>query len=171
MSSRKIANPEQFRSNIRGKLNEIIENEKHSTNLEKGIFNYALKEASSRKVVKKWDNQYFVQIYIDRLRSIYLNLKNPEILDQIKSESIQAHTVAFMTHQEMRPDKWSKMIEEKNKRDKCKYETVIEASTDTFICRKCRSNRTTYTEVQIRASDEGMTIFVSCIDCGNRWRC
>ena len=85
MSSRKIENPEQFRLNIRGKLNEIIENEKHSTNLEKGIFNYALKEASSRKVVKKWDNQYFVQIYIDRLRSIYLNLKNPEILQQIKS--------------------------------------------------------------------------------------
>ena len=78
MTSRKIANPEQFRLNIRGKLNEIIENEKHSTNLEKGIFNYALKEASSRKVVKKWDNQYFVQIYLDRLRSIYINLKNPE---------------------------------------------------------------------------------------------
>jgi hypothetical protein len=37
MTSRKIANPEQFRLNIRGKLNEIIENEKHSTNLEKGI--------------------------------------------------------------------------------------------------------------------------------------
>ena len=58
MTSRKIANPEQFRLNIRGKLNEIIENEKHSTNLEKGIFNYALKEAANRKVVKKWDNQY-----------------------------------------------------------------------------------------------------------------
>jgi len=70
MSSRKIENPEQFRLNIRGKLNEIIENEKHSTNLEKGMFNYALKEASSRKVVKKWDNQYFVQIYIDRLNII-----------------------------------------------------------------------------------------------------
>ena len=28
MTSRKIANPEQFRLNIRGKLNEIIENEK-----------------------------------------------------------------------------------------------------------------------------------------------
>ena len=76
MTSRKIANPEQFRLNIRGKLDLILENEKHSSNLEKGIFNYALKEASNRKVVKKWDNQYFVQIYLDRLRSIYLNLKN-----------------------------------------------------------------------------------------------
>jgi transcription elongation factor S-II len=170
MSSRKIANPEQFRLNIRGKLNEIIENEKHSTNLEKGIFNYALKEASSRKVVKKWDNQYFVQIYIDRLRSIYLNLKNPEILEQIKTESIQAHTVAFMTHQEMRPDKWKELIDQKIIKDKNKFEQNIEASTDTFTCRKCKQNKCTFYTQQLRSADEPCTIFVQCITCGNRWK-
>ena len=171
MTSRKIANPEQFRLNIRGKLNEIIENEKNSSNLEKGIFNYALKEAANRKVVKKWDNQYFVQIYIDRLRSIYLNLKNPEILEQIKSEAIQAHTVAFMTHQEMRPDKWKELIEDKVKKDKNKFETNVEASTDTFTCRKCKSNKCTYYQMQTRSADEPMTTFVSCIECGQRWKC
>ena len=171
MSSRKIANPEQFRLNIRGKLNLILENEKHSSNLEKGIFNYALKEATNRKVVKKWDNQYFVQIYLDRLRSIYLNLKNPEILEQIKSETIQSHTVAFMTHQEMRPDKWKELIEEKAKKDKNKFETNVEASTDTFTCRKCKSNKCTYYQMQTRSADEPMTTFVTCIECGQRWKC
>jgi transcription elongation factor S-II len=171
MTSRKIANPEQFRLNIRGKLNEIIENEKHSTNLEKGIFNYALKEAANRKVVKKWDNQYFVQIYLDRLRSIYINIKNPEILEQIKSEAIQAHTVAFMTHQEMQPDKWKELIEEKVKKDKNKFEINVEASTDTFTCRKCKSNKCTYYQMQTRSADEAMTTFVTCIECGQRWKC
>jgi len=171
MTSRKIANPEHFRLNIRGKLNEIIENEKHSTNLEKGIFNYALKEAANRKVVKKWDNQYFVQIYIDRLRSIYINLKNPEILEQIKSESIQAHTVAFMTHQEMRPDKWKELIDQKIIKDKYKFENNVEASTDTFTCRKCKGNKCTFYNLQTRSADESMTCFVQCISCGNRWKC
>jgi len=171
MTSRKIANPEQFRLNIRGKLNLILENDKHSSNLEKGIFNYALKEATNRKVVKKWDNQYFVQIYLDRLRSIYINLKNLEILDQIKSEAIQAHTVAFMTHQEMRPDKWKELIEEKAKRDANKFEQNIEASTDTFTCRKCKGNKCTYYQMQTRSADEPMTTFCSCILCGNRWKC
>ena len=171
MTSRKIANPEQFRLNIRGKLNIVLENEKHSSNLEKGIFNYALKEASNRKVVKKWDNQYFVQIYLDRLRSIYLNLKNPEIINQIKNETIQAHTVAFMTHQEMRPDKWQELIEEKAKKDKNKFETNVEASTDTFTCRKCKSNKCTYYQMQTRSADEPMTTFVTCIECGQRWKC
>lgn len=171
MTSRKIANPEQFRLNIRGKLDLILENEKHSSNLEKGIFNYALKEATNRKVVKKWDNQYFVQIYLDRLRSIYLNLKNTEILEQIKSEAVQAHTVAFMTHQELRPDKWKELIEEKAKKDKNKFETNVEASTDTFTCRKCKSNKCTYYQMQTRSADEPMTTFVTCIECGQRWKC
>ena len=171
MSSRKIANPEQFRLNIRGKLNLILENEKHSSNLEKGIFNYSLKEATNRKVVKKWDNQYFVQIYIDRLRSIYINLKNPEILDQIKTEAIQAHTVAFMTHQEMRPDKWKELIDQKILKDKNKFEQHIEASTDTFTCRKCKGNKCTHYAMQLRSSDEPMTIFINCLGCGNRWKC
>ena len=171
MSSRKIENSEQFRSSIRAKIKEKINNEKHSSNLEKGIFNYALKEADQRKIVKKWDNKHFVQIYLDRLRSIYINLKNPEILEQIKSEAIQAHTVAFMTHQEMQPDKWKELIEEKVKKDKNKFEINVEASTDTFTCRKCKSNKCTFYQQQVRSADEPMTTYVTCISCGNRWKC
>jgi transcription elongation factor S-II len=168
---RKISNPEEFRSNIRLELMKIIKNDKHCSNLEKGIFNYALKESGNRKVVKKWDNPYFVQIYVDRLRSIYTNLKNIDLLDLLNKGDIKAHTIAFMTHQEMAPERWETMIKEKMKRDKHKFETRIEASTDTFTCRKCRSNKCTYYALQCRSSDEPMTIFVTCIECGNRWKC
>ena len=82
---RQVENPEVFRKNIRSKINLVVQNEKKTENLEKGIYNYCLKEATNRKVVKKWDNPYFVQIYVDRLRSIYLNLKNPELLMQLTS--------------------------------------------------------------------------------------
>ena len=64
MSVLKIDDVDVFRNNIRGKLNGILQNEKNSANLEKGIFNYALKEADQNKVVKKWDNKRFVQIYV-----------------------------------------------------------------------------------------------------------
>ena len=58
-----IENPEQFRANIRQKLGEYFEKEKDAINLEKGIHNWALKEATNKRVVKKWDNPFFVQIY------------------------------------------------------------------------------------------------------------
>jgi DNA-directed RNA polymerase subunit M/transcription elongation factor TFIIS len=169
MSLRKIDNPDLFRSNIKKKLLEIIENEKTVNNLEKGIFNYALKEADQRKIVKKWDNAYFVQIYLDRLRSIMSNLKG-EVLESIKDGSVKAHIVAFMTHQELCPEKWSALIEAKSKRDKNKFETNISAATDTFTCRKCKGNNCTYYLLQVRSSDEPMNCYVTCIDCGQRWK-
>ena len=152
-------------------MDEVLKNEKNSTNLEKGIFNFALSEAKNRKVVKKWDNPYFVQIYIDRLRSIFTNLNNPTLLEQVNSGSIKAHTIAFMTHQELRPEKWDELITAKSKRDKNKFETNLEAATDTFTCRKCKSNKCTYMQLQLRSADEPMTTFVTCLSCGNRWRC
>ena len=169
MSYNNIKNSVEFRNNIRTKINEILKNEKNSTNLEKGIFNYSLKEADTKKIVKKWDNKYFVQIYIDRLRSIYKNL-NENIIHSINDGTIQPHLVAFMTHQELCPEKWSELIKAKSKRDQHIFETNLEAATDTFKCRKCKSNKCTYYLQQTRSADEPMTIFVTCIDCGQRWK-
>ena len=170
---RKIENPDNFRNNIRNKLNDLIQNEKKSINLEKGVYNYALKEATNRKVVKKWDNPYFVQLYTDHLRSIYLNMTNEKLslIEQLKNGTLKSNTIAFMTHQEMDHAKWEQLIQTKIKRDKNKYETTIEAATDTFKCRKCHTNKCTYYQLQTRSADEPMTTFVSCLECGNRWKC
>jgi DNA-directed RNA polymerase subunit M/transcription elongation factor TFIIS len=166
----KIENPEIFRSNICKKINQKLGDEKKSKNLEKGIFNYSLNESTNRKVVKKWDNPFFVQIYLDRLKTVYIYLDDV-IIDKLKNNTILAKNVAFMTHQEFNPEKWEKLINEKIKRDKNKYETKIEAATDTFKCRKCFSNKCTYYQMQTRSADEPMTTFVTCIECGNRWKC
>jgi len=169
---RVIDNPEKFRQNISLKLNVILNNTNYSENLEKGIYNWALKEATTRKVVKKWDNLYFIEIYENHLRSIYINLKsNPKLLELIVDKHVKPHMIAFMTHQEMAPEKWAELIDKKQKQDKNKFEVNIQAATDTFTCRKCKSKKCTYTQVQTRSADEPMTTFVTCIDCGNRWKC
>ena len=49
MPIRKIENPEQFRSNIRKKLEEFFET-KDAINLEKGIHNWAIKEATNKNL-------------------------------------------------------------------------------------------------------------------------
>ena len=168
---RTIENPESFRKNITTKINEILKKESKSLNLEKAIYNYSVKEATQRKVVKKWDNPYFVELYTNRLRTILLNLSNPDLVKQIESGEIKSHDIAFMTHQEMNPVKWESLIQAKIKKDKTKFETNMEAATDTFKCRKCKQNKCTYYQLQTRSADEPMTTFVSCLECGNRWRC
>lgn len=172
MNNRKVENVDEFRSAVRKQLSSLLENDKHALNLEKGIHNWTLKEATTRKVVKKWDNPYFVRIYLDHLKSIYFNLKAaPGLIEQVRTGSLKPHLIAFMTHQEFQPEKWEPLIQAKIKRDKNKYEVNIEAATDTFKCRKCHSNKCTYYQMQTRSADEPMTTFVTCIDCGQRWKC
>jgi len=181
-----IHNPDHFRANVSKKFQEMLNPvdasspttlpsstivaDIFSLNLEKGIYNYAIKEATQRKIVKKWENPHFVQLYKDRLRSVYINLKHPELLEQIRKQDITPQSVAFMTHQEFRPDHWHNLIQRKIKRDASKYVDNTQASTDMFTCKKCRSKRCTYYELQTRSADEPATIFVTCLDCGKHWK-
>jgi transcription elongation factor S-II len=170
-----IKNPDLFREKVCSNvLMPLLQNEDHCLNLEKGVFNWTVKEATFRKVVKKWDNRYFVELYKSHLRSVFINLKNnPNLVASIGVDEgqIKPHEVAFMSHQELMPERWTALIEKKEKEDANRYECNIQAATDTFTCRKCRSKKCTYTQAQTKSSDEAMTTFVSCLDCGTRWKC
>jgi len=40
-----------------------------------------------------------------------------------------------------------------------------------FKCGKCKSLKTTYYQMQTRSADEPMTTYVTCLSCGNKWKC
>ena len=164
----KVENPEEFRNKFQTNLNKLFDNDKLGINLEKGIFNYALKEADRKKVVKKWDNSYFVQIYLDKARSVYSNLTKKNV-KLINDKNILPQDFAQMTHQEIDYDKWKDIIDIKQKRDKSKIENKV--SHGAFKCRKCKSEKTSYYQLQTRSADEPMTTFVQCLECGIRWKC
>ena len=167
----KVTNPEKFREHISDNLFEIIKNRSIVSNLEKGVYNYSLDAATKKKIVKKWENQYFVQIYLDRVKSIFINLTNETLLDKIVEKKIKAHELAFMSHQEMNEDRWKELIELKQIKEENKYTPKIEASTDNFTCFKWKSKECTHYQLQTRSADEPMTTFVTCIRCSNRWKC
>lgn len=176
---KEIKNPVEFRNNITIKLVERIKTvgmesndyEKMAKNLEKGIYNSCISDADKKNIVKKWDNEYFIHIYIDKLRSVYTNLVSGYLIESVNSKKNKIHEIAFMSHQEMNPNKWKRLIDDKKIRDENKYTPKIEASTDNFTCWKCKSKKCTYYQLQTRAADEPMTTFVTCLSCGQRWRC
>ena len=156
---------------MRQKLSIFFEKKNYCENLEKGIYNWTLKEAKNRKVLKQWNNIYFNVIYIDHFRSTYINLKNnPALIEMVNEKKIRPHELAFMSHQELNPERWDELIRLKSVRDKNKYEQNMEAATDSFKCRKCRSTKCTYYELQTRSADEPMTIFITCLECGTKWK-
>jgi transcription elongation factor S-II len=166
-----IDNPSEFRDKVTDKIDVIIDNKKISMNMERGIFNYSVDKSGELKVVKKWNNVYFVEIYLNRLRSVMINIQHEELLDKIKSKDIKPHEVAYMTHQEMRPSIWKELIDAKKKRDENMFTPAITATTDQFTCGKCKTKKCSYYQLQTRSADEPMTTFVSCLNCGARWKC
>ena len=88
----------------------------------------------------------------------------------VENGEIKSQEIAFMTHQEMYPEKWEEAIKAKNIRDKNKFEQKLEAMTDRYTCKKCKSKRCSYYQLQTRSADEGITTYITCLDCGQRMK-
>jgi len=166
-----INNPDVFRANVKKTFGEILNNAQNGDNLERGIYNSTLQQADEKNIIKKWINIYFVLLYTNKFRMIYNNLQHKEVLELILNKKIKSHELAFMSHQEILPNKWNKLIEDLKIKNQNKYTPKIEASTDNFTCYKCKSKECSYYQLQTRSADEPMTTFVTCINCGTRWKC
>jgi DNA-directed RNA polymerase subunit M/transcription elongation factor TFIIS len=69
---------------------------------------------------------------------------------------------------------YAKRIEEKIHLDMRKQyaaKDARESLVGLFTCGRCKSQKTTYYEMQTRSADEPMTVFVSCLNCEKNWKC
>ena len=145
--------------------------------MEKAIYNWSIKTGKEKKIITKWDKKDFCELYITKLYTILRNLdrdsgvNNTYLLEAINSGKIKSYDVPFMRHQDLFPKHWETIIQKKILRDKSKYEINLESATDEFKCWKCKKRKCTYYELQTRSADEPMTTFVSCLSCGNHWKC
>jgi len=170
MNYKSIDNPNQFRQNIRNKFNQLFFNDiKLSNNIEIATYNWAIQKAKSLKIIRSWDSPYFIQIYLNRLKTIYSNLNQNFIL-KIKNNELKPQDFVFMTHYELCPDKWNYMIDLKRKRDSDKFVSKMKANTNLYKCKTCKSNEIYMYELQTRSCDESATIFCQCVKCGTRWK-
>ena len=157
-------------------LNKIINNMNKTIIIEESIFKFTCEKSDLRKVIKKWENSIFKKIYINKSRSLYMNInkdsyiKNNYLIKKIFNNKFDIKNIAFMSYQELYPEHWKKLLDEKYKREKAAYEDKPEAMTDMFKCGRCKQKKCTYYELQTRSADEPMTIFITCVNCGNRWR-
>lgn len=174
-----IVKLEKITNNIRLatiQLFDGIVGDENSKLIEESIYNYTCDSCTDRKIMKNWDNLFFKKIYINKSRSLYSNInsetyiKNKNFVKKIQDGDIELSRIAYLNFQEIFPEHWKKLLDEKYKRDKHLYEDKLEAMTDQFKCGRCKSKKCTYYELQTRSADEAMTAFITCLNCGNRWK-
>lgn len=145
-----------------------------SNDLEIGVYNATIDYASSMRIPLTWKSELFTEIYNSKTRSIYSNLKgdnnNTRLMNRLSACEFAPHELAYMTHDRLFPENWQEIMDEEELKLKSAYEQQHVAKTDRYTCGKCRKKECSYYELQTRSADEPSTLFISCINCGHRWK-
>ncbi|KAH1024514.1 transcription elongation factor S-II [Dendroctonus ponderosae] len=137
--------------------------------------------ASAEELAEELEEAIFQEIkntdtrYRNRIRSRISNLKdikNPTLRTSFRVGAITAQRLASMTAEEMANDDVKQLREKFNKEaiNDAQLATAQGTKTDMLKCGKCKKRNCTYNQLQTRSSDEPMTTFVLCNECGNRWK-
>jgi len=171
------AEPKSIRDAVKETFQKLVPETVSVSHIETGIYNRSIRDADERGIVKKWENAHFRNLYESCARSIYVNLDpegyvgNKGLMNRVVSGEIKPYELAFMRPEEIFPERWQPLLERKSKMDEYKYTKRTEIATDLFRCGKCKERKCTFYQLQTRSADEPMTTFVTCINCGNRWKC
>jgi len=96
------------------------------------------------------------------------HLSNSLYLGELLPESMATMSSADLANPDL---KKTRAAERKYNADAKRSDYNVDAaSTDMFQCEKCRQFKCTYFQMQTRGADEPMTIFVTCLVCGYKFR-
>jgi DNA-directed RNA polymerase subunit M/transcription elongation factor TFIIS len=166
---------------VRGKVAELAMtkcalSKDAAADLERGIFNWSLQFATVNRTATCWKNPRFRDIYVTKSRSVLSNvdsnsyIQNTRLLSRLKDNEFLPRDVASMPPENVFPERWQKVLDAKLQRDEYMKNAKPAAMTDQFKCRRCKKRECEYQELQIRSCDEPATLFITCLNCGNRWR-
>jgi hypothetical protein len=134
---------------------------------ERAAFNHALRRAAAAGVARSWGNPVFAEGY----RGVCLGLlRNARALaDEFGAGRLTPEAAVFARPHELRPELWAELLAHKAARDMA-YGAKPKANTNIHQCRRCKSRECSFYELQTRSGDEPTTLFLTCLECGNRWR-
>tara|TARA_B110000046_G_scaffold59360_1_gene66653 strand:+ start:1284 stop:1991 length:708 start_codon:yes stop_codon:yes gene_type:complete len=155
---------------------DLDEGDSLCTDLEKCIVRHSKQTIEKGNGVAAWDNHKFTNIYKHK----FLNLKralssNSIIRDRVKNREVSVVEVVAMRPEQLQPEgAYAKAVEDNVHKEMQKEQMIqqaVENHVGFFTCAKCKSIKTTYYQLQTRSADEPMTVYVSCLNCGKRWKC
>jgi transcription elongation factor S-II len=161
------------------KFSELLKLEKShpiALNMEKSMFNWVIKETKKYKDAPAWENRLFRDRYKTKFLSIQFNLNEPrsQLKERILNGEVKSIDVAYMAPFELwNTGPYAIEIEKQRAQEIRKDESqgkIEKNIKGIFKCGRCKSDNTTYYEMQTRSADEPMTAFITCLKCGKRWK-
>lgn len=158
--------------------------------IESGIYDYSIKLAYTMNIVS--DTNKFVELYstsaynvkcnldiyhtinknrlknkyyvIKRLLNYAISIKYPKMKEYLPIYI--PYDLAFMSSYELNPTINQDQVDLLNFRKKQKLKIKFSVM---HLCAQCGERKTNEVEKQVRSSDEGGTLFIQCLNCGNQW--
>ena len=144
--------------------------------LEMGIFNASLEEAKRRMIPLTWAHDTFKWIYTMIAKRTASNFQptsyvgNSHLIERWKDGEFTLDAIGHWTPYELDPVHWKDLKDQQFRREQKILEGNLAMATDRFRCSRCKKKLCSYYELQTRSADEPMTIFISCLNCGKRWK-
>lgn len=160
-----------IRTLAKKKLFEFLKDETLVHNMEKSIFNKAVTTVQH----PDWKNEKFRSMYRNLVANMCGVMRNEKslIVHRLKTRELKASRIAQMNPDELWPDGPHALCKhnlEKLEKSRLLASDPTQVADGVFQCKKCKSMKTTYYQMQTRSADEPMTTFVSCLNCNNNWK-
>ncbi len=166
--------PEVVRAKARRRIAAVTNDDTLAKHLEIMAWNTTIAHCKTSEIPAYWENPRFPWWYTHKVLSVEHNLKtNDPILQRLKNGSLGVRQFFAMKPWELRPDLWESAFDEAAKKELRRSEYHPDPATvpdGAFQCGKCGSKKTSYYEMQTRAADEPMTLFIQCLLCRRRWK-
>jgi transcription elongation factor S-II len=157
------------------KFNTLLNDLELSKEIEESIYNYTLKQSEVKGIEPNINDNYFKRIYVNKLMTLYNNIdkdsyvKNYNFSKRLYEDDFDIKNIAFLTPQEINKDHWKKYLDRQIANDEFLYSRTAGIRTNEYKCGRCKEKNCTYYQLQVRCSDEPMTTFINCLNCGHKW--
>lgn len=129
------------------------------------IKNMLVEQGYSSDKIKKYSDKYFSVI---ESNSVDKNEIKEKISILVSLKKHQRHI--FYKELKQNINLFDSFLFNEYKTNTSYENQKVEIKEGDFQCKKCKKKKCTYFLLQTRAADEGFTTFITCMECGHRWK-
>jgi len=163
---------------------EVLKSIKDETSREEYVKEKSL--ALEEAIDEEHNSVIYNKDYLAKVQSLVFNIKkNPALRSSVLEGKIPITKLVKMNPAEFASqeqiEKANRLKQEVQDASRLDWDTdnlnkindICGIDTDDFLftCGACKGTRTVSHQQQTRSADEPMTIFVTCLDCGKKWKC